>query len=341
MGENLACRPEIWSVIPVFVVVALYTVLQLPLFASGASSPGTAMASVRANSQPGTRLSSNGDSADTLALQRGAQQARELFLQGDFNGAVVAVDAVQALFEQGAAFRADDGAWAAWADSALTRALALRRLGKEEAADDELRSLAVVRPTFAPDASFAPPKVVSRFEALREQLLHGPTVAVTVDVSGSGSFFLDGRSMAAGVLDVLPGIHWFGSAGTGQRLNIDKAQDIHMSSSQNSANNTSNSTGDNREFKSDVNLGMKGTHHSIKHTDETAATRAGGHAQDSPDVAAEDGLPWLWIGVGSAALAAATAVVVISVALAQPAVANPGGTTIKVDISLLDPPDGG
>ena len=75
-----------------FVVVALYTVLQLPLFASGASSPGTAMASVRADSQPGTRLSSNGDSADTLALQRGAQQARELFLQGDFNGAVVAVD---------------------------------------------------------------------------------------------------------------------------------------------------------------------------------------------------------------------------------------------------------
>ena len=182
---------------------------------------------------------------------------------------------------------------------------------------------------------------MSRFEALREQLLHGPTVAVTVDVSGSGSFFLDGRSMAAGVLDVLPGIHWFGSAGTGQRLNIDKAQDIHMSSSQNSANNTSNSTGDNREFKSDVNLGMKGTHHNIKHTDETAATRAGGHAQDSPDVAAEDGLPWLWIGVGSAALAAATAVVVISVAAAQPAVANPGGTTIKVDISLLDPPDGG
>jgi hypothetical protein len=256
---------------------------------------------------------------DDDALKQGAQKARDRFLEGDFQGAVNTVDALQKTFEQGAAFRADDAGWNAWADSRLTRALALRRLGKEEVADDELRALAVVRPTYAPDASFAPPKVVSRFQELREQLLNGPTVAVTVEVVSSGSgrggtMVLDGRPMPAGVLDVLPGTHWFGVDGVGQRIAVDKPRDVKL---QGPASTSTTLIDDGPDVVTDPVI------------------------DPPPAPVAEDGPPWLLIGVGSAAAVAAVVAVVVVVATLPEAAANPGGTTFRVDASALDPPDGG
>ncbi|MDP2345366.1 MAG: hypothetical protein Q8O67_30760 [Deltaproteobacteria bacterium] len=250
-------------------------------------------------------------------LKQAAQKARDRFLEGDFQGAIAAVDALHKTFEAGPAFRADDAGWNAWADSRLTRALALRRLGKEDAADDELRALAVVRPTFAPDASFAPPKVVTRFQELREQLLSGPTVAVTVEVAPAGGVMvLDGRPMPPGVLDVLPGTHWFGVDGVGQRVAIDKPRDLKLKGPSTTTTNTNIDDGPGPDVVIPPVI-------------------------DPPPIVAEDGPPWLWIGVGAGA-AALTAVVVAVVVVAglPPPVANPGGTTFKIDASALDDKDG-
>ncbi len=290
-----------------FVVVAVCALLSAhPLVSSGSRASATPSRS--------QRLAVAG-----LSEELGAQKARDRFLEGDFPGAVAAVDALSNAFEQGPAFLDDEGAWRAWADSRLTRALALRRLGKDEAADDELRALAVVRPTYVPDASFAPPKVVSRFQELREQLLNGPTVAVTVVVTGPGVLVLDGRPMPPGVLDVLPGTHWFGVDGRGQRVAVDKARELRLQG-------PAPTTG---KLDDGPDLPPK--------VDPPPPTPP----VDPAAVVVEDGPPWLLVGLGTgAALAAVIVVVVVVVAGQPPPAPNPGGTTLEVDASALDPPDG-
>ena len=308
-----------------FVVVAVcallqgHTALAAPTSSVGAREGADARSGPRPAGLPHpVRLAASTDEA----LQQGAQKARDRFLEGDFQGAVAAADALQKLFEQGPAFRADDAAWMAFADSRLTRALALRRLGKEEAADDELLALAVVRPTYAPDASFAPPKVVSRFQELREQLLNGPTVAVTVEITGAGALFLDGRAMPAGVLDVLPGTHWFGVDGKGQRLAVNQPRELRLQGTTTTAT---------------IDDGPDPQGPDPKGPDVVVPP------VDPPLVVAEDGPPWLLIGLGTAgAVAVVAAVVGVAVIVSQPPAAiNPGGTTVKVDASKLDPRDGG
>ena len=304
-----------------FVVVAVCALLQGQFAA--AALPGVS----RTAGAPATPAARLAVVRAEEAWKASAQKARDRFLEGDFQGAVAAVDALQKTFEEsGAAFRADDAAWSAWADSRLTRALALRRLGKEQAADDELRALAVVRPTFAPDASFAPPKVLSRFHELREQLLGGPTIAVTVEITpSSGTLVLDGRPVPEGVLDVLPGTHWFGLDGTGQRLAIDKPRDLRLQAPTpppGKLDDGPDQPGDKPDQPGDKPADV---------VDKPV---------DPPPTVSEDGPPWLWLGLAGAGAAVVAAVVVAVVVAAQPpGVLNPGGTTAVVDASRLDPRD--
>ncbi len=283
---------------PVLVVVVILA-LSTPSSATGLS--GQQMAA-RATSKAAQAPAGN-------KLHQGAAEARARFLEGDFAGALAATDAVALAFEQGPAWRDDDASWTAWADSRVTRALALRRLAREPEADEVLRALAVVRPTWSPDKSFVPPKVVARFEELRESLLAGPTVPLTVEVKGprsaeGGGLVLDGRPAPnvgerGGVLDVLPGPHWVGVGGAGKKVNVTAPMDLTLTTP--SASSASGAG------------------------DEVVQPGGGGVDEDQ-------GPPWLVIGLGVAGVVVVAAVVAGVVA----ASAGGGATAVEVDASQLD-----
>jgi len=251
------------------------------------------------------------------SLKEDAARARSRFLEGDFAGAVAAADKVDAAFRGGAAWRVDDAGWAAWADSRVSRALALRRLGNEAEAEDQLRALAVVRPTWGLDKSFVPPKVAARFEELREELLAGPTETLTVTIRGKGTLVLDGRVVDPGVLDVLPGRHFLGLDGKGSVVDVLAPVSTTLGNGSLDGDGKVDGTVDGKvDGKVDDKL------------EDKLGKDPGG---------AEDGPPWLLIGVGVAAAVVVAGVVTgVVVVASQPQVPNPGGTTLRVDASRLD-----
>jgi hypothetical protein len=254
----------------------------------------------------------------TSAAQRGGQipegaaTARARYNEGDFAGALAAADAVDVEFRSGAAFTPDETAWMSWADARITRALALRRLGRDADADASLLDVAAVRPSYAPDKGFVPPRAVARFEELRDGLIGGATAAVTIVVEGGGGILLDGRPRGPGTVDVLPGPHFIGVSGgktpRGEVIIVTGPRTVKLA-------------------------GVAGA-------PVVASIDDHGAGAVNPGAAAEDGPPWLWIGVGGGALAVATAAVVVFavVTTGDEPPGNPGGVTVAVDTSKLDPP---
>lgn len=235
---------------------------------------------------------------DAIDLVAGAKQARERYLEGDFSGAVAVAERVNAAFERNAAYTTDVGDWSAWADAQATRAVALGKLGKDADSDAVWTALAVVRPTYMPDKGFVPPRHVARFQTLRDALLKDATVAVTIDPAAKNELLFDGRPVVPGVtLDVIAGHHWLGSGGAGRGIDVSSAMVARV-----------------REAEV--------------------------QASEAPVAVApvDDGPPWLAIGVGTGLVVVAAGVVVGVVLATQqtPAAANPGGTTVVVDASLLN-----
>jgi hypothetical protein len=233
-------------------------------------------------------------------LPEGAALARARYNEGDFAGALAAADAVDAAFRLGPAFATDENAWLVWADAQMTRALALRRLGRDADADEGLATVAALRPSYAPDKGFVPPKAVSRFEELRDALIAGPTCALTIVVDGAGSVVLDGRAREPGTIDVLPGIHFVGaSGGPAPRGEV-----------------VGGAAG---APQSTAGIGPPGT--------------------STPPSDDEAGRAWLWVGIGTGAVAVVAAVVAAVVVVNRgKAPANPGGVTVAIDTSKLDRP---
>ena len=294
---NLVCCDAVSVVVVVCAVLA----------ASLAGAPPGVPATLPLGSALSGAAKTSAKGGDAAALKAFAETARAAFLEGDFKGAVAAADALKVAFEQGAAWRADDVGWAAFADSRLTRALALRRLGKEQEADDELRALAVIRPTLTPDKSFVPPKVVARFDELREGLLNGPTEPLTVVIKGTGTLTLDGRVVPRGVLDVLPGPHWLGVDGKGRRVDVVGPMDVTLDGA------TDSGKGENP----------------VRSIDDPVVTPPAGTDEDGP--------PWVVIGVVTGVVVVAAVVTGVVLVIANPPAKNPGGTTLNVDASKLDP----
>lgn len=235
--------------------------------------------------------------ADAIDLVAGAKQARERYLEGDFAGAVEVAERVHAAFERNAAYTTDVGDWNAWADAQATRAVALGKLGNEADSDAVWSALAVVRPTYMPDKGFVPPRHVARFQALRDALLKDATIAVTIDPAAKNELLFDGRPVVPGVtLDVIAGHHWLGSSGVGRAI--------------------------------DVQAPMVAR---VRDVEEAPAVPVASPVLD-------DGPPWLAIGVGTGLVVVAAGVVVGVVLATQqaPDAANPGGTTVVVDASLLN-----
>jgi hypothetical protein len=234
---------------------------------------------------------------DAIDLVAGAKQARERYLEGDFAGAVAVAERVHAAFESHAAYTTDGGDWNAWADAQATRAVALGKLSQDADSDAVWSALAVVRPTYMPDKGFVPPRHVARFQALRDALLKDATIAVTIDPAAKNELLFDGRPVVPGVtLDVIAGHHWLGSGGAGRAIDVSSTMVARL-----------------REVE----------------------------AEPAPAVVAppvDDGPPWLAIGVGTGLVVVAAGVVVGVVLATQqaPAAANPGGTTVVVDASLLN-----
>lgn len=270
--------------------------------------------------------SAPGASGATLArLAEGAAQARFRYLEGDFDGAIAAADAVDAAFLgaaaagctstshpegcplDGPAFRADPAAWDAWSDAQATRGLALQRQQDDTAMDATFRALLTVRPAWMPDRGFVPPRQLQRFESLRQALLSTPMVPVTLTVSGPGDPVLDGRVVGRGApVDVIPGRHFVGAGGLGRAVVIAAPTTLTLGAPQSTSSSSS-------------------------------ASSTSPSAVDVP----EDGPPWGLIVGGAVGLAVIGAVVVGAVVvLNQPEPApNPGGTTIFVDASKLNPAD--
>ena len=232
----------------------------------------------------------------------GAAASRARYLEGEFVLAVAVADGVAAAFAEGPAYSTNGAGWNAWADAQATKACALARLGRDVEADAVWRALAVVRPTWVPDKGFVPPRHVARHQALRDALLGGRTVAVTIAAGGRGEAVFDGRTVVPGsTVDVIPGSHWLGRAGDGRVVVIDAPVTLRA--------------------------------------DGGAVVAA--PVEPAPAVVvAEDGPPWLAIGIGTALVVVAGGVVVGTViALNQQGerASNPGGTTVSVDASALNP----
>ena len=234
--------------------------------------------------------------------------ARARYLEGDFAAALAAADAADAAFRAGPAFSDDAGAWSAWADARITRGLALRRLGRDDEADDTFRALIAVRRSYVPDKDFVPPKVVARFEDLRGEVLGAPTVPLTLQTAGATAVILDGRPVAGGTIDLPPGTHFVGAAGAqpprGEVVVLDAPRTVRL------------------------------------------GPASAGAPADGPRLPAaegdvdDDGPSWVWAGVAAGAAAAVVgAVVVAAVVLADDGrAANPGGVNVDVDTSRLDAP---
>jgi hypothetical protein len=293
-GAVLASPDIFWSVAVVVVVACLTAILAL------AAADGA------------------GPSATTTVLKdslpEGAAAARARYNEGDFAGALAAADAVDVEFRAGAAFATLEAAWSVWADARMTRALALRRLGRDGDADATLLDLAAVRPSYAPDKGFVPPRVVARFEELRDGLIAGPTSALTVVVDGAGDVVLDGRVRGPGTIDVLPGTHFLavaprdGTAPHGELVVVDGSPRI-------------------------VRLATG----AAPVVDVAAVASGSGNAAEP---AVNDGPPWLWVGLGFGAVAIAASAIAVGAVVqgrGEP-VTNPGGITVAVDSSRLDAP---
>jgi hypothetical protein len=255
-----------------------------------------------------TTSATSAGSTDDLA--EGAATARARYNEGDFAGALAAADDVDASFRAGAAFTTDEAAWMVWADARVTRALALRRLGRDADADASLVDVAIVRPSYAPDRGFVPPKTVARFEELRDVLIGGPTAPLTIVVHGGGGVVLDGRARGPGTVDTLPGTHFIGVTGGP----APKGEVVVVTGPRT------------------VKLG--GT------TAAPGAAVALDRHNAAPATTVDDGPPWLWLGLGGGALAIASAAVVVVAIVTgrgEPP-GNPGGVTFSVDSSELDAP---
>ncbi|HEY1100223.1 MAG TPA: hypothetical protein VGF99_14900, partial [Myxococcota bacterium] len=156
-----------------------------------------------------------------------AAAARARYLEGEFALAVAAADAVDAAFIAGPAFTNDAAAYNAWADAQATKAMAMTRMG--ENADAVWQAIAVVRPTWTPDKNFMPPKHVTRYQALRDGLLAGATIAVVVEHNGKSPVYFDGRAVTAGnTLDVMPGRHFVGRESGGKVVVVDAPLTIQL-----------------------------------------------------------------------------------------------------------------
>ena len=240
------------------------------------------------------------------SFEEAAEGVRALYLEGSFDAAIAAADAFADRFRQRAAYETDGANWDAWANAQVTKAMALARLDRAKEADDTMRAVAVVRPSWMPDRAFVPPRQAARYDEIREALLAGRTIPVVLAMEGVGEPCLDGRLVSPGVtVDVLPGTHHLGVAGKGRTVEITEAGTIPaMVSSSSSSDGT--------------------------------AVGVGTGPDPGATVVEDDGPPWVLIGVGTAVVvlvAGATVGVFYAVQGQGAEVPNPGGTTISVDAS--------
>jgi len=255
-------------------------------------------------------------------LGEGAATARFRYLEGDFEGAAAAAAAVDAAFvgsveagcmeashpggcQRGPAFGADPGAWDAWADAQTTRAMARQRLGNDADSDGILRALITVRPAWSPDKGFVPPKQLARFDELRQGLLAGATVPLTL-TGGGGDVTLDGRVVKRDVpLDVIPGTHFVGIDGQGRTVVVSSATRLVLGALSSSSSSSS-------------------------------------LPPDTVNPDDDGGGSWLLVAAGAGVVAVVAGVAVGVVLALQPRdiVANPGGVTVFVDASNLNRPAG-
>lgn len=260
-------------------------------------------------SRPGTLVADVGESVPAPLVVTAAQ-ARSLYLEGDFKGAIAATLELEAAFvgpetctdadcmHAGPAFLDDDGAFDAWADAMTTRGLALQRTHDPAGMDEAFRTIIAARPAWQPDRGFVPPKQLQRFEELRLQLLSTELMPLQVKVKGTGEVRIDGRTVSPGVpVDVVPGRHFVGVSGRGRVVVVSEP----------------------------TTMTLPGL---LPSTTPPASTTA-----------SEEGVPWGFVVGGAAAAVVVVIGVVVGVvvALDRPAAPeNPGGVTVLVDASRLN-----
>jgi hypothetical protein len=147
--------------------------------------------------------------------------ARNKTLEGDFAIAVQKADEAIKRFEGADAFRVG-AAWRGYGDALVVKAVSLRRLGQEAAADASLKRLASIMPAAIPDPDLTPPKIMQRHQQLLEELRAGPRVEIEVQSDPLGAdVVVDGESRGQTpivVRGLLPGAHFVGLSYEGTRV---------------------------------------------------------------------------------------------------------------------------
>lgn len=132
-------------------------------------------------------------------------EGRVLYDRAEFDAAVsVLLDAVHAL---------EDGSLGTTDVKDLLDALLLVGLaefgrGEESEADEAFARLVVLDPTRQLDTVNHPPKVVARFDAVREVVLAKAKASVQIDVPAGSVLYVDGLKQDGGTLSLPPGEHF-------------------------------------------------------------------------------------------------------------------------------------
>ncbi len=178
-------------------------------------------------------LTDDGVARLTRGLTAAVTEALGRYQDGDFLHASERADDAISTFEKQLAYRVrgevkdPSDPWALYSQALVVKALATRKLGKDERADDALRQLACTQPDRVPDPSYAPPKTVARHQELLDALraaaatsalrVTSTTPGATVTIDGSA------RGVTPLTVALLPGTHFVATmqAGALQNQRID------------------------------------------------------------------------------------------------------------------------
>jgi PEGA domain len=148
---------------------------------------------------------------DDPVLDNAVSAAIARYQEADFARAPERADEAIARFEKKNAFVAG-GPWEQYGRALLVKSLAERKLGREDAADATLRTLAVTQPKRPPDPSLATPSLLERYTVILDEMRGKARVQIEVTSSPAGAaVVLDGEARGTTpvvVRELLPGTHF-------------------------------------------------------------------------------------------------------------------------------------